>query len=76
MYKPEDKLDHVIICDKNEKIRYEWIKNIKVKFKEIIKKRQVTDYDKINAEEMEKYSEKCFNKAGNSHANQKFLGMR
>ena len=35
---------------------------MKVKFKEIIKKRKTTDYEKKTVEEMENDIEKCFDK--------------
>lgn len=64
------------MCDKDKHIRDEWIQNMKVKFKLIIKNLQAMDYEKKIVEEMEKDLEKYFNKEENVCTNQNFLGIK
>ena len=61
---------------KNDQIRDEWPKSIKSKFKSIVEKRRVADYEKKIVGEMEKGGDKCFNDEGKSYARHKFLGVR
>ena len=49
---------------------------MKVKFKEIIKKQKVTDYEKKIAKELKNNKEKHFNKEGNLCTCQTLFGIR
>ena len=65
----EESWKHVTLCDKNKQIRDKWLKSTKAKFKEIIKKRKVTDCEKKIVEEIEKDIGKYFNNEENACTN-------
>ena len=46
---------------KNKKTLDDWIASLKLKFKEIAKKRKATEYEKKIAEKIENDVKKCFN---------------
>ena len=72
----EDSWEHVTLCDNNKKMRDDWIESVKLKFKLIDRKRNVTEYEKNISDEIENDIEKYVNDERNFHANQQVLGMR
>ena len=76
LHNEEELQEHATLCDKNKNIRDDWIAIVKVKFKEIAKKRNATEYEKKITEEMEKDMNKYFNNESNLHASQQIQGMR
>ena len=62
-------------CNKNKKIREDWLLSTKDKFQAIAKKRNIMACEKKIIEEMENDIRKNFNNEGNSCANQQMIGM-
>ena len=61
LFNEEETWDHVTLRVKNKKTLDDWIASVKLKFKEIAKKRKATEYEKKIAEKIENDVKKCFN---------------